>query len=1546
MQQTKRILAYIGIVLLSTYLVLGVLLMVVRSARVQTAAASVLTEQLSRALGARVSVEKLDYKFPNRLLVKQMRIDDQQQHPMLSIDTLSAQADLIKLLFSDTLCIRKVSLIGGFADVHQHADSSLNIAFLQQLFGSSNKKSPTPLPFSLQIRDIELREIYVNYLDWSGYLPEARMHLRDLSNGHLDAEIERLRFAAEHGGYDLDVKNIEAHLLITDSVICFPKLRIQLPRSDFRIDQLAISKSELHSLGERDVAPLHNAVSLRISSACVTPADLAALEPRLAGMRKPWGLTANVSGRIDSLEARDLTVSYAQTRLLSGNMTALGLPELDSLWLRTQVEDLQVNKATLQDILSSITCQPVCLPDMLNRLGTVHYRGVLEGRLANLTLRGALTSALGSLRTDGRAYAASDFSEFDFNGTISTRRFELGKLLGIAEMGTIALTVNADGMAGAEMPFVGKINANIDHFQFRQYTYQDIQINGHLRNRIFDGKIESNDPNILFSFAGKVDMREHATPSEFLFNLQHFRPGPLHLSDKFADSDLRLKLALNMQGAKLDDIRGNLTIDSLRFTHSDQAFSMPHLELLAEVSEPEYKGKVRQQQLRHLSISSDYINARLWGAFSYSELPAAVLRLVASALPNVFTDEQERELKRHTSQTDLEFYIYLKNLNELCSILGLPVVPYGTSTIKGSIAEQTQSHVAHVLETGYGQPHNCLFQAHFPLLTLSGNTIENLTLSFDNATQEKDGQLRLLLKGLTHSSATPAGEHIGELQLRLDARARHDSLDLQFDWGNVHDTAMHHKGDLHVTTTLARYAGKPLISAEIHPATFIFADSTWTLGSARIAFAAADTVVQVEDFRLSSGKQLIYANGIVSPLHSDSIYAELKNINLDYLLGALTDVHRAIYFGGTVTGWAKGYGILRNPMFEADVEMLNGSINGSLLGDVYARAHFDRENKKVVIDGDAYDHRLRPNAHVVHVDGEVKSHGIWDLDIRADSVEIGLVNHWVNAFLSDLSGRASGKVHVGGGKTYDEKDPNKFEPYTYVTLRCLAHNAGMTLPFTGARYFCNDSIIMDTCAIRFPEMVLRDAEGHPVHFKGAVTHNGNFENIKLDLTARPEKAIVLDLPETSNADFFGKVYATGVATVKGSDSDIRVQADATTAARSRFTLSLSNASNAAASSFITFVDPHQNKTHYAGTISTPEPAKRPENSAILLDLKMSVTPEATISVLLDRQTGDCLRGRGEGDIRFTYSEPGSNMQMLGSFVLQSGTFGFTFQNVIRKEFQIAEGSSVNWTGVPEEPLVDVRALYSTTASLKDLFGADLNSITNRTNIPVQCVLNMSDRLSNPILNFGIELPSSDETVASAVRSVINTDEMLMRQVLYLLIFNRFYTPDYLRSETNTGVNETYSLISSTVTGQINSWLSKLTDKFSVGFNIRSDGNPVNSAQEYEAQFEINPVRGLIINGNFGYRYNDISNQPIFGNLDIEYMLTPNGKLRLKGYTHTVDKYSLRQANTIQGVGFIFKHDFNLLDSAQRAERKVLREQRKEEKRLKQEQKRAQKQEQK
>ena len=98
--------------------------------------------------------------------------------------------------------------------------------------------------------------------------------------------------------------------------------------------------------------------------------------------------------------------------------------------------------------------------------------------------------------------------------------------------------------------------------------------------------------------------------------------------------------------------------------------------------------------------------------------------------------------------------------------------------------------------------------------------------------------------------------------------------------------------------------------------------------------------------------------------------------------------------------------------------------------------------------------------------------------------------------------------------------------------------------------------------------------------------------------------------------------------------------------------------------------------------------------------------------------------------------------------------------------------------------------------------------------------------------------------------------------------------------------------------------------FSLGVAIRTEGEGAEMSQEYEANFQIQPVDRLVINGNVGYRYNDVSNQPFFGDLDVEVLLTEDGQWRVKGYTHTVDKYSLRQATTIQGVGFMWKKDFN------------------------------------
>ena len=71
-----------------------------------------------------------------------------------------------------------------------------------------------------------------------------------------------------------------------------------------------------------------------------------------------------------------------------------------------------------------------------------------------------------------------------------------------------------------------------------------------------------------------------------------------------------------------------------------------------------------------------------------------------------------------------------------------------------------------------------------------------------------------------------------------------------------------------------------------------------------------------------------------------------------------------------------------------------------------------------------------------------------------------------------------------------------------------------------------------------------------------------------------------------------------------------------------------------------------------------------------------------------------------------------------------------------------------------------------------------------------------------------------------------------------------------------------------------------------------------------------PNNRFVVNGNIGYRDDNFTKNKIIGDLDVEYMLTESGKYRLKAYNHTVDRYSLRAAPFIQGVGVVYKEEFN------------------------------------
>ncbi len=1486
----RRVIASIGIVAGCVLMVAAVLFAVAQSSRVQTAAVGAVMRRLETSLDTHAHVDQVDYSFPNRLLIRGVMVEDQLGDTLLFVDTLDARFDLGAFVRDDMIAFRQVDLAHVRLYAHTvfretdslDVDSVMNYRFLIDAFHKEEQEK-RPFRLRLEVKNVGLRDAKIQFNDWLLNITDSKFGLNHFSIDSLDAGVDRLALTMRHcdrslsgGGVlspDADIFRLEdfrGRVILTPSRLYLPEVYAALPASRIRATDMSLA------LGDSTFVEPSSAVSFRMDEAHLTPSDLSLFIPKLRTFRGYVDVKAHLVGRVDSLHAAELTLSYNDQRLLLGDVTANGLPNLDATYWKAECQDLFVNKALLQDLISGLKGKPFRLSGPVSRLGDMHYRGSVVGQLRDLTLHGVFTSALGNITTNGSAQTDSTFSTLAFTGDIATRRFQLGKMFDSRELGAASLSVHVNGRLTDDAPFRGDVLAKVESLHFRGYDYRDLVLDGNFRNNIFRGKIRSDDPNLSLAFGGTIDMSSSVPAFDCTLLCHHLRLGELHLSDKYADSDLRFGLRMQASAGSVDAFSGALNIDTLSFTHAGKTARMQSLELTASHDGPATAPDA-------IRLQSDYMNASFAGTYKLSTLATTMKKFVLRYIPQAVPAASRKQLMATKTRNDADFYVYFRDLSGLFSVLELPVLFDEVPIIKGFIHESTAQ---------------LNLQAVVPDMRTETQHLENISLNFDNI----DERLNLSLAAFLHHGYTISAEHLGDMKFFLSSHAVNDSLDMAFNWSNV-DT-IHNAGALNLSAVFRQYAGLPLVNLHIRPTDIILGDSLWRMEESSITYTAADTAVLVNDFSLHSLSQFIRLHGVASTHLSDSIRIELQSIDLDYLLGAFTDVHNAISFGGTATGWATAYGIFAQPVFEADLAMKKAKINDSEIGDLYATASLDHRGH-VLIEGECLENITDTTGsrqrQVVTVNGDIGGpNHAWELHVYPDSVRAGFIGFWVRSFAEDIGGRASGDVHI-----YAHRMPQEREPTVQVLVNAKGNDLSFTVPYTGTRYTLSDSVILEATTIRIPRQTLHDADGNPVVLEGRVTHNGQFDDLAYHVDIHADKAMVLNLPESPNELYSGKIYATGDVQIDGDQYGCRIDAVATTAPGSTVVIMAGGASSASSSDFVQFVD------HTAPEevqVAVPTGSEAP--FALNLNLLIDATPDILARVVIDPRTGDQLRGRGEGNLRLSYSTA-DGCTMFGNYTLAAGTFSFTFQNVIRREFEIAAGSTVTWQGDPVSPILDATALYHLTASLRDLFGSDASQLyTNRSSVPVDCVLKLSSELPNPIIHFGIDLPSSDETVASQVRSIINTEDMITRQVLYLLVFGRFYTPEYLQNSNLVGVNETFSIISSTLTGQINNWLGKITNAFTLGFNIRSDGSGSDASQEYEAQFEIHPVRGLLINGNFGYRYNDISNHPIFGNLDVEYMLTRDGKLRAKAYTHTVDKYSLRQANTVQGLGLVFKHDFN------------------------------------
>jgi hypothetical protein len=380
-----------------------------------------------------------------------------------------------------------------------------------------------------------------------------------------------------------------------------------------------------------------------------------------------------------------------------------------------------------------------------------------------------------------------------------------------------------------------------------------------------------------------------------------------------------------------------------------------------------------------------------------------------------------------------------------------------------------------------------------------------------------------------------------------------------------------------------------------------------------------------------------------------------------------------------------------------------------------------------------------------------------------------------------------------------------------------------------------------------------------------------------------------------------------MTTIKSGPSSLSFDISAKTGKNTKFYIPLNRSETVSDYSFITFID-------HDSTLQSQQALKNASSapgSGIRMDIKfdLDVTPEAEIQLIFDPKLGDIMKGHGSGKLNINLDKRGI-FTISGDYIIEDGDYLFTLGNIINKSFSVENGGKIMFNGDLDKAEIDLKAIYKLKARLYEI----LQDEKYKERIPVECQINLSGNLFNPIVALNIYLPVADESTRTYLKNAITTQEEESRQFLSLLVMNSFYSSQSYGSSfssTATGTSAMAVTTAEMVSNQLSNWISKISNDFNLGFNYRpgKDINPQEVGVAISTQILNDKV---VLNGNFDVKGpGGVSNNvdQLTGDFDIEYKLTD--KIQFKVFNRYNNPYSGKEGYT-QGFGFFFRQDFDKL----------------------------------
>lgn len=1444
---------------------------------VQNFVAREATEIISRKLGTRISIDRVDIGLFYRVSLDGFYVEDFQRDTLLYAGRLDARIKSLGL-FGGGLVFSRAELSDARFCLRETPDGEMNI---KQVVDKLSKKDKARAEgkFRLEIERLETDGLdfcmeRLEHRNPSYGVDFADMHLIDiraeLKNFTIDGpvihtDIGRLAMRERCG---FVVEDLAGCLCIANGCIDIREGHIRTAKSNIELPSLSLIGLDW-ALYKNFVEEVD--ITAQVVNTTLSSDDIAYFSPKM----KDWHLTltdvnADVSGPVADMSGSLRSVRTGADTKLSVDFAAQGLPDVGKGHFKADISELTTSAADVDRLAAALTGKN--LPDEVLRIaknaGKIGLTGKFDGTLTAFAADAALATEIGGATCLLQVSSLRDGCR-GVLGDVKTSSLQLGELLENDLLGPLSLNVHVNGELSSEHSDA-EVSGEILRLGINGYDYDSLRMKGHLVNREFNGLIEARDRNLRFDFRGLLDLNDEQRPRyDFALDLEEANLAALGVNRRDSVSVLAARIAARAVGRTLDDLNGIIFVRDVSYRYNDRELAADSVVIVGRNSLSD----------KFIRLRSDFVDADYEGKTSYKEVFAYLQQRFRDYVPTL--DGGPGWQAQHPDTVELadgysQLTVNVRKINPLVNAVspGLQIADGSQLLLRINPANDKLS-----------------FEAASDYIERGRMLVTRLNLDAHNRGDS-------LVFAASTEDLYLNSFHMS--RVGMSGGAKDNKLELITDFA---DTIGDVSGRIGFRSEFARGRGPAgrQIDLRLTPSYISRGEKTWNIYTDGIT---ADTSrIRIDRFRMVNAGQQLLLDGVVSRRLQDSVQLTLHNFELAPFSQFTSSMGYRV--DGRTNGSATMKAVLGAGEVQADIVVDSISINDLAVPSIWLRSRWDFiQNRAGILV------QQRENLDTLVRGFYAPSQKRYYARATLDAVELSALDPLLKGVVERTGGNADVDIALRGSG----KEAN-------LSGQIAVRDFTTTVDFTQVTYTMPRAVI----EVKNNHLI---AEGVPLYDpeknEGLFSIDLNLEhlsNIFYSVKVLPKELMVLNTTSKDNDLFYGRIFASGSATIAGSKGGVKMDIVATTEGDSEFYMPLSGQSNAKTADFVTFVTPEQiDTTDYLvrKKLLFQQQGRKKEAAGSTMDITMAlnVQDNTAFQLVIDPTVGSALKGRGNGMLNLHINPGNGIFNMYGDYTLIEGSFLFSLQNIITKKFIIESGSMIQWTGEPVDARLDINAVYKLKTSLQPL----LNTVTASSDddqsgsrisdrsVPVDCKIHIGGRLSNPQLDFSVVVPVTDIETQAAVASVLNTQEAQAQQFISLVALGTFSNSGSANIGASSGVATGLEML----TNQLTNWFS--TDDYRIILNYRAGSEM--TGDEVDFGFSTNlinnrllvEVEGNYIIDNKQAVSNNVSN--FMGEAHVTWLIDKSGNLRLKAFTQTIDRFDENQGLQETGIGISYKEDFN------------------------------------